>query len=154
MPPAISTIAILAPRGRGDDPHALTYVSLCGVHIARHEFDLAVEAAERAVALDPNNWLNQAVLGWAYQKAVRPQEAIRHLKLAMRLSPFYPPWVLTILGTSHQLNGDTEQALELYKKGLIRTPAGRSAALKHALIALIYVRQGQEEAGEPLNLLR
>ena len=127
-----------------DDSHALTYASLSGIHIARSEFDLAVEAAERAVALDPNNWLNQGYLGWAYQRAARPQEAIRHTKLAMRLSPYYPTWVLNVLATAKLINGDMEESRTLFMKFLDRNPVGRTAGMAHANLAVIHNELGQE----------
>jgi Flp pilus assembly protein TadD len=49
------------------------------------EFDLAVRALQRAVAMDPNNSITHHLLGQAYRDLGRNEDAERDLKLAEQL---------------------------------------------------------------------
>jgi Flp pilus assembly protein TadD len=49
------------------------------------EFDLAVRALQRAVAMDPNNSITHHLLGQAYRDLGRNEDAERESKLAEQL---------------------------------------------------------------------
>ena len=49
------------------------------------EFDLAVRALQRAVAMDPNNSITHHLLGQTYRDLGRGEDAERELKLAEQL---------------------------------------------------------------------
>ncbi len=128
-----------------DDSHAHTFVAWSFLHLAQHEFDQAVDKAEKAVAGDPNKSVNQALLGYAYNRSARPQDAIPRLKLAMRLGPTYPNWMLSELAHAYQLAGDYEQAQEAYHQLFQREPSRFIEALSRARLALILADLGQED---------
>jgi tetratricopeptide (TPR) repeat protein len=56
--------------------------------------------------------------------AGRFEEAITLAKKALRLTPYYPAWYLSILGRAYQLSGRHEEALAAYKLLLDRSRKG------------------------------
>ena len=128
-----------------DDSHAYTFAAFSALHLARHEYDQAVDKAEKGVALDPNNPLNQGLLGWAYNLSVRPKKAIPRLKLAMRLSPIHPNWMLGELAHAYLLAGENEQAQEAYHQLFQREPSRSIEMLSRARLALILADLGRED---------
>ena len=69
-------------------------------------------------------------------------DAIAHLKMAIRLNPFPPYWYYKELGTCYILKGQYEDALAEYKKGLKISP---DVNLFHLVNAAAYALLGREE---------
>jgi adenylate cyclase len=59
-----------------------------------NDYDTAREMVDRAVALNPNTGMAWELRGWTYQRAGRPEEAIRSFERAIRQSPF-DPWLFS-----------------------------------------------------------
>ena len=82
----------------------------------KQQYDHAIAEGERAIALDPNNadsYANQAeVLNWAG----RPEDALRAVEQAMRLSPRYPFWYLWELGLAYRWMGRYAEAIVALKE--------------------------------------
>jgi adenylate cyclase len=57
-----------------------------------------IELADRAVALNPNSFTAWNSRGWVYRVAGLPEEAVRSLERAMRMSPVDPRLHLTFAG--------------------------------------------------------
>ena len=55
-----------------------------------HEYEGAIEMADRAVALNPNSYDAWDRRGWVYRLAGLPEEAIRSFERAIRMSPIDP----------------------------------------------------------------
>jgi adenylate cyclase len=72
----------------------------------------------------------------------KPQEAITHFKIAMRLSPFYPAWYLFHLGLSYHLIGEHEKAIEALKKAIERRP---DSIFPHVRLVAVYSDLGREQ---------
>jgi len=124
------------------DVHALQGA----IHMIRREFDQAIEAAEKAIALSPNHATNMAFLAMVQHYADRPEEAIRTYKAAMRLSPYYPAWFLEDLGFSYLEAGQPAEALIAFEKFLERGPAAIHVAHAHIGRALAYHALDQDDA--------
>jgi adenylate cyclase len=77
-----------------DDTLPSTHMLLSSVHQLKNEPELALAAAERAIALDPNSADAYAWLARTLNPLERSPEAIRALERAMRLNPRYPFWYL------------------------------------------------------------
>ena len=130
-----------------DPSNALALGDLAVLHQARGEIDLAVKTAAEAVALNPNDFLAHAILGWNLNAAGRPDEALLEHKAAMRLSPSYPDWILISLGDSHLLSGNLDQAMVAYRAELDRPPNSPfNEAWAHANLALALDASGNEDA--------
>jgi adenylate cyclase len=135
----------LAEKARAlDDALPDVYALQGGIHLFKREYDEAVEAAEKAVALNPNHANNRALLAMILHNADRPAEAIRAYKTAMRLSPYYPSWYLEDLGFTYLNAERPEDALLAFEKYLDRGPDHAHAAHAHLGRAIAYDALGQE----------
>ena len=138
--------AALAEKARAlDDTLPDVYALKGGIHLFKREYDQAVEAAQKAVALNPNHANNRALLAMILHNADRPAEAIRAYKTAMRLSPYYPSWYLEDLGFTYLNAAQPEDALLAFESFLDRAPAAAHAAHAHVGRAIAYDALGQEE---------
>ncbi len=106
----------------GDDP--LILAVLGAVHTFLHNLGTARILLERAVAIDPNAAWAWSRLAWTDTYTDRPVEAIEKFERALRLSPLDPMnfnnWVG--IGSAHELQGDLEQAIACYRRGLSERP--------------------------------
>ena len=68
-----------------DDPWTHMVLGWVGVYLRRQ--DESVAALLKAIDLNPNFALGHASLGWALAASANPEDAIRHLDRAMRISP-------------------------------------------------------------------
>ena len=122
------------------DVHAL----LGGLHLIRREYDQAVAAADRAVALNPNHATNTALRAMILHNAGRPEEAIREYKTAMRLSPYYEDWFLMELGFTYLDARQPADALVAFEKFVDRKPAPERVAHTRLGRALAFAALGRE----------
>jgi len=100
------------------DAHAL----LGYYHLLAGQHDQAIAEGERSVALSPNHADNAANLACSLVLSGRPADAVTHMRKAMRLSPVYPTWYLNILGFSHYLLGQHDEAERALAAALQREP--------------------------------
>jgi TolB-like protein/class 3 adenylate cyclase/rhodanese-related sulfurtransferase len=82
----------------------------------------AVEEAEKAVALDPNDATALAGLAHALVFADRPGEGLTFIQDAMRLDPHYPPSYLIILGAAQFGVENYEAAVATFERAVKRNP--------------------------------
>ena len=129
-----------------DPTHAHTYAVLAFYYRDRRQFDLAIEAAAKAVELDPNDYVSRGAVGSALLFGGRPSEAIPEWKAAMRLSPVHPDWIRKYLSESYLLSGDLDQALQSLETHLARPPSSPSQeAEARAPLAAVYDAMGREQ---------
>ena len=98
------------------------------------EFDLAVEMAEKSVAMAPNNAINLAEASMIMNKTGNPQRSLELKKKAMRICPMYRPGFLRGLGMTYFLLGDTDAAVDAYSKAIKREPDNLAAQVMLAII--------------------
>jgi adenylate cyclase len=117
----------------------------------RGEIVQAIEAAETALALNPNRAGTVNWLGRLYAKAGHPERTSALVEQAMRLSPrdpALPSWLYS-LGMSQLQMGDNDEAIATFQRSLLLHPrkliswggltgalfaAGREAEAKNALV--------------------
>jgi adenylate cyclase len=120
------------------------------------EFDKAIEAAEKAVSLNPNSAGGYFALGSALTFAGRYQEAIPVLQKCLRLSPVpYHIGVFGWLALSYRELGQYEEAVVTWKKSL--QIYGPDQVGAHVGLAGNYIYLGREnearaEAAEVLRI--
>ncbi|MDJ0611048.1 MAG: adenylate/guanylate cyclase domain-containing protein [Kiloniellales bacterium] len=119
---------------------------LLGDVIANRDRDYAkaIPLIKKAISLHPGVSGHQGMLGFHLILAGRPKEAIPHLKIAMRLSPFYAVWLPNMLGRAYQLIGENEKAIAAFKEVLERVSIGLDASSAHAWLALAHAEEGRE----------
>jgi adenylate cyclase len=136
-----------------NDESSGAYQLLRGIHLMKREYEKANYYDEKALSLHPNAPAIQAGRGFLLNYLGKPQEAIEHFKIAMRLSPFYPAWYLYHLGLSYHLTGQYEKAIETLKKGIERRP---DSLFPRVRLVAVYSDLGreQEARAEAAEILR
>jgi TolB-like protein/class 3 adenylate cyclase/Flp pilus assembly protein TadD len=106
-----------------NNPTPLAHQVASPWHILRAEYDEAITAAERAIALDPNDPGSHLAMGLALIYAGRHREAVVSIKRAMRLDPFYGETHGNhVLGTAYFHMEQFEEAATLLEKALKLNP--------------------------------
>jgi len=82
----------------------------------------AINEAERAIALDPNDANSYLAMAYALIFAGRPQKAFGFVEKAMRLDPHYSAYHLFVLGLAHFGIEQYEKAATLFERALKRNP--------------------------------
>jgi Tfp pilus assembly protein PilF len=104
----------------------------------------AAEAFRREFELNPSDFDSNLFLGLLLRDEGKLDEAFDHLKRANRLRPL-DPRVLYGLGSTHLAAGRVEDA----EKALVAvTSAAPDYAQAHVLLAMVYYRQKNKEAGD------
>lgn len=102
----------------------------------------ALNAINRAVALNPNSADSHAMRGAILNFAGDPVESLEEMKLALRLNPNHPTWYLAGIGRAHYLLGQYEQAIP-YIERLVNT--GDEVLAWHPLLIASYMAGGRED---------
>jgi adenylate cyclase len=116
--------------------------ALSHLYFFRNEHDKAIAAAERAIALNPNGAEAYSLLGFLLTYFGNAEEGIRLLEKAIRLNPIFPAQYLHLLGNAYWFLGQYEDAIELYKKVLKRSP---NHLLAHINLTASYSASDREE---------
>lgn len=126
-----------------DDSFTGAYVVLSGVYSMRGEVKKAIALNRKAVALSPNSANPHAWLGTNLLSVEgKAEEAIEEFKIARRLNPFPPNWILNYSAVAYRVNGEYEKAIEILQKVIKRSP---DSWLSHFEIAACYGLLGREE---------
>jgi adenylate cyclase len=119
-------------------PHAL----LAMVHQWRREFDKANAAANKALALQPNDAIALSNLGTMLKLAGRYEEALEVHQQAVRLDPFHPPNYLERLADAYAGVGNYIQCVEVAERGVALDP---NYVGLHGSLASCYAALGRDE---------
>ena len=119
-------------------PHVL----LAMVHQWRREFDKANAAANKALALQPNDAITLSNLGTMLKLAGRYEEALEVHQQAVRLDPFHPPNYLERLADAYAGVGNYIQCVEVGERGVALDP---NYVGLHGSLALCYAALGRKE---------
>ncbi len=129
-----------------DESSASAYRLLAYVFLWKdRQHEQAIAAAEKAIALEPNNPGGYSALAETLKFAARPEEVIELMEKAMRLNPRYPWSYLFQSGSSYYYMGRYDEALELLKKAVIRRP---NHLPTHQYLAAIYTELGREKEAQ------
>ena len=126
-----------------DDSWPGAYSLLGAVYSMKGEVKEAIALNRKAVALSPNSanfhaWLGAILL----DEEGNAEEAIEEFKIARRLNPFPPNWILNYSAVAYRVNGEYEKAIEILQKVIKRSP---DAWLSHFELAACYGLLGREE---------
>jgi class 3 adenylate cyclase len=84
-----------------------------------------------------------------YMYQGQPEEAIKRVKEAMRLNPYYPNWYLWMLGCAQYVAHDYEGGIETFRK---MSPMGEGR--KHLAACLAYLGRMEEAHAEAEKFLK
>jgi adenylate cyclase len=125
-----------------DRENSDAWSTLASLYVMRKQHDIAIAAAERAVALNPNGADAFAILGWILSYSGRPEEGVEFLNKAFRLNPLPPGHYYSMLSFALNLSDRYKEAIAAYKKGLDREPTNPRL---HIGLAASYVYLGRQE---------
>jgi len=97
---------------RIDGNYPGTYTLLGLVYLAKGQHEQSIKMMERAVDLAPSHAASVALYALSLLLSMRPEECIRQVKRAMRLSPIYPSWYFVPLGASYLLKKQQQLAYD------------------------------------------
>jgi TolB-like protein/class 3 adenylate cyclase/thioredoxin-like negative regulator of GroEL len=107
----------------------------------------ALEQAQRALALDPNDAENHVAMARALIFHGQPEEAVALMETAMRLEVHYPAEYLHLLGLAYFGTNRFEEAATTFQEALARNPANhRVRALLAASYAFLQRRDDARRA--------
>ncbi|TDJ07868.1 MAG: hypothetical protein E2O71_05875 [Deltaproteobacteria bacterium] len=102
----------LARRALELDPtHQAAQLALAQIHWSRHELDEFFPAADRAVALNPNEAKTLASVGLSTTLAGRWDRGAALIRQAIALNPYHPGWYYLALFHDHYRKGQYQEAL-------------------------------------------
>jgi adenylate cyclase len=124
------------------DVHALLGL----VYRHQRQYELAITEGEKSLILGPTNAQAHVLLSVSMNTVGRFDDAIRLVKKAMRLHPYYPAYYLQWLGGAYRMTGRYEEALTVYNQLLDRSRKGEFQILAvHVFLADIYAELGKED---------
>ena len=98
------------------------HILLGSVYLSKGQHQKANVEGNKAVALNPNGADAHAMLAFFLIFSGKTQKAIELIKRAFRLNPIPPPSYFLILGIAYRMDGRYLEAIEAYKKAIIRSP--------------------------------
>ena len=129
-----------------DKSDPILYTLFCTIYPLIREHEKAIAAGEKAVTLMPNGADAHNWLGVALNYAGRPDEAIPHFKLAIRLDPLPNYYYFTNLGISYRIKGEYREALAEFKKSFQLNPEFLFNLLNLASTYVLLDRQEEANA--------
>ncbi|WP_422041480.1 winged helix-turn-helix domain-containing protein [Roseibium sp.] len=120
-----------------DDQDANSFFTIGRVYLARREYDLAIDALEHAVELNPYLAVTYCGLGDSLAYEGRLDEAIEQFEIAIRLSPHDPfRWAFySYRSLAHLFRGEYEDAVSWARKS-VQIPNAQYWAKAHLVAAL------------------
>jgi adenylate cyclase len=128
-------------------PASDRHIFMNQIYNIQGQLEKAIAEGEKAVALAPNDPRNHILLAGSLNAAARPEEAIVHAEMAMRLEPYYPAWFLSnVLLPSYSQAGRYEEMLAIAEKLFERALKGEyPLQMAHRRLASSYARLDRME---------
>jgi tetratricopeptide (TPR) repeat protein len=127
-----------------DPASQMAHFALAVTHYHRREHEQFVTQAEEALALNPNNTLVLAELGYRFTQSGQLERGVALTRKAMRLNPQHPPWYYVAPMNGHFLKGEYEQALV----EALKWASGGSEYWVYANLAAIYGKLGRRKEAQ------
>jgi len=129
-----------------DETQDYPHLVISNIYLLMRKYDLAIEEAKRAIALNPNSSRGYAYLGQNLAYSGRAEEGIESIKKGMRLSPFPSITNINRLAIAYREAGRYEESIAEYRKCLKLSP---NSTLAYIGLSMTYALAGRfEEARE------
>ncbi len=119
-------LARLESLARKDPENPAVFVALSSVYDRRQEWDRAITASQRALALDPENVTAALDLAMAFRSAGRSNDAATGFERVLSLDPGNIKALLN-LAEIHQERGEPAKAFDLYQRAVTAAPRSADA---------------------------
>jgi tetratricopeptide (TPR) repeat protein len=128
-----------------DDQDANSYFTIGRVHLARCEYDLAIDALQFALKLNPCLAVTYCGLGDSFAYEGRLDEAIEQFEIAVKLSPHDPfRWAFySYRSLAHLFRGEFDDAAAWARKS-VRIPNAQYWAQAHLVAALGHLGNAEQ----------
>ncbi len=154
--PRLDDALDLALRGLAlDDRDPQGHFALGRVRLARQEYDLAIDALEQALDLNPYLALSHCGLGDSLAYEGRIDESVRHFERAIELSPHDPfRWAFHSYKSLAHLFGQDDEAAVRAARRATQVPNAHYSALANLLAALGHLGDRPQIESARTGLLR
>jgi adenylate cyclase len=109
--------------------NGLAHIVLASVHLLNRRHDEALATCYKAVELRPNCPTANSYLANILHYCGRPAEAIAKIQEAIRITPVFPPWYMTLLAAAYRDNGEIGKSISAAEHSLRLSPEDLNARL-------------------------
>jgi adenylate cyclase len=120
--------------------NGLGHIVLASIHLLKRRHDEALVDCYKAVELRPNCPTANSYLANVLHYCGRSAEAVTKLKEAIRITPVYPPWYMSLLAAAYRESGQVAQSMTAARHGIRLNPGDLEPRL---VLCSDYVLAGQ-----------
>jgi len=124
------------------DKDYVAHLALSMLYMLKREHDKAIATLERAIAINPNGADAYALIGFLFTDTGKPEKGIKLIQKAMRLNPIPPARYLHYFADAYETLGRYEDAIEVYKRVLKRSP---NYLFAHINLTAAFIAAGREQ---------
>lgn len=127
---SLSEAALWAERAtKLKGSNGLAHIVLASIHLMNRRHDEALAACYKAVELRPNCPTANSYLANVLHYCGRPAEAITKVQEAIRITPVYPPWYMTLLAAAYRDIGEIGKSISVAEEGIRLNSGDREVRL-------------------------
>jgi adenylate cyclase len=124
--------------------NGLAHIVLASIDLLKRRHDAALANCYKAVERRPNCPTANSYLANVLHYCGRPAEAVTKLKEAIRITPVYPAWYMSLLAAAYRESGQLGQSMAAARHGIRLNPEDLEPRL---ILCSDYVLAGQAEQG-------
>jgi adenylate cyclase len=128
-----------------DDSNASARAELGYIYMRFGEYDIAKSELQKAIDLNPNDWISFRRMGAVLLYSGHPDESLEWFMKRLEFDPYIAPGTYMNIGIAHYLKGDDENAIYWLKEAATKWPNFLGC---HILLASIYGNTNQMEQAE------
>ena len=125
-----------------DGSNASAHAELGYIYMRFGEYDIAKRELQKAIDLNPNDWISYRHMGAVMLYAGDPDAALKWYKKVREYDPYLSPGVYMNMGIAHYLKGNDDRAIYWLKEATIKWPTFLGC---HILLASIYGNANEKE---------
>ncbi len=109
--------------------NGLAHIVLATVELLNRRYDEALASCQEAIARRPSCPTAIGYLAYVLHYCGHSPEAIAKIKETIRLTPVYPPWLVTLLAAAYRESGDVGRSISAAKHSIRLSPRDLDARL-------------------------
>jgi adenylate cyclase len=122
--------------------NGLAHIVLASIHLLKRRHDDALANCYKAVDLRPNCPTANSYLANVLHYCGRSAEAVTKLNEAIRITPVYPPWYMSLLAAAYRESGQLGQSITAARHGIQLNPGDLEPRL---VLCSDYILAGQPQ---------